>query len=69
MVFTETSLGLDPEQTGYEDYREIDGLRLPSVVRVCYLDDNHFGTTRTLTDVRHHINIDDARFNMPPAPR
>jgi hypothetical protein len=68
-VLTQTKLGLDPEQTDYEDYREVDGVMLPFTVRVSYLDDNHFGTTRTLTDVRQNVPIDDGKFNMPESPR
>lgn len=68
-VFTETKLGLDPEQTDYEDYREVGGVWLPYIVRVSYLDDNHYGTTRKLTDVKQNVPIDDARFNMPAAPK
>ncbi len=68
-VFTETKLGLDPEQTDYEDYREVDGVRLPFVVRTSYLDDNHLGTTRTLTEVKHNMPIDDARFETPAVPK
>ena len=65
VVFTEIKLGLDPEQTDYEDYREVDGVWLPFTIRVSYLDDNHFGTTRTVTKVRQNIQIDDARFEAP----
>lgn len=65
IVFTEIKLGLDPEQTDYEDYRAVDGVWLPFTVRVSYLDDNHFGTTRTLTRVRQNIQIDDSRFEVP----
>ena len=68
-VFTEIKLGLDPEQTDYEDYRQVDGLWLPFIVRQSYLDDNHFGTTRTLTEVKHNAPIEDARFNAPAASR
>jgi Photosynthetic reaction centre cytochrome C subunit len=68
-VFTQTKLGLDPEQTDYEDYREVDGMWLPFIVRVSYLDDNHYGTTRKLTDVKQNLPIDDSRFDMPTAPK
>ena len=65
IVFTEIKLGLDPEQTDYEDYREVDGVWLPYTVRISYLDDNHYGTTRTVTKVRQNIQIDDAKFEAP----
>jgi hypothetical protein len=67
IVLTETALGLDPEVTDYEDYRDVDGVKIPFTVRVSYLDDNHLGTTRTLEEVRQNVPIDDARFN-PPQP-
>ncbi|HEY4593843.1 MAG TPA: hypothetical protein VIJ61_15610, partial [Thermoanaerobaculia bacterium] len=51
-----TVIGNDPEQTDYEDYRPTggkpDGVKVPFVVKVSYLDDNHLGTTRKLTEVR-----------------
>ncbi len=51
-----TVIGNDPEQTDYEDYRPAggkpDGVKVPFVVKVSYLDDAHLGTTRKLTEVR-----------------
>jgi hypothetical protein len=69
IVFTEIKLGVDPEQTDYEDYRKVDGVWLPFTVRTSYLDDNHYGTTRTITRVKHNVQIDDTRFEMPPKPK
>lgn len=65
IVFTEIKLGLDPEQTDYEDYREVDGLMMPFRVRTSYLDDNHYGTTRTLLLVKQNLEIDDGKFEPP----
>ncbi len=67
VVLTETKLGPDPEQTDFEDYRDVDGVKLPFTVRVSYLDDNHFGTTRNFTEVKHNVAVDDATFSMPAA--
>jgi photosynthetic reaction center cytochrome c subunit len=64
-VFTEIKLGVDPEQTDFEDYRAVDGVWLPFVVRTSYLDDNHYGTTRTITEIKHNVVIDDGRFEAP----
>jgi hypothetical protein len=58
IVLNPTVLGADPEQTDYEDYRAVDGVKVPFVVKASYLDDNHLGTTWKLTEVR----------NQPPAP-
>ncbi len=68
IVFTEIKLGLDPEQTDYEDYRAVDGVWLPFTVRTSYLDDNHFGTTRMLTEVKQNVPVDDQRFEPAVSP-
>ncbi len=65
IVFTDIKLGLDPEQTDYEDYRAVDGVWLPFTVRTSYLDDNHYGTTRTLTEIKQNVPLDDQRFDPP----
>lgn len=65
VVFTATVLGLDPEQTDYEDYREVDGLKLPLTVRISYLDDSHLGTTRKFLEIRQNVPLDDSKFDMP----
>jgi len=65
IVFTEIKLGLDPEQTDYEDYRAVDGVWIPFTVRTSYLDDNHYGTTRTLTEIKQNVPLDDQRFDPP----
>lgn len=65
IVFTEIKLGLDPEQTDYEDYRAVDGVWVPFTVRTSYLDDNHYGTTRMLTEIKQNVPLDDQRFDPP----
>lgn len=64
-VLTPTALGLDPEQTDFKDYTEVDGVRLPFTIIVSYLDDSHLGTTRKYIDVKQNVPIDDARFEPP----
>jgi len=63
-VFTETILGSNPEQTDFEDYRMVNGIRIPFVVRVSYLDDNHYGTTRSFIEVKNNITLSDEKFNL-----
>ena len=65
VVFTETVLGLDPEQTDYEDYKDIDGVKLALTVKISYLDDSHLGTTRKISDVKQNVPVDDSKFDMP----
>jgi hypothetical protein len=47
-----TFLGPDPEQTDFEDYRDVGGVKVPFVVKTSYVDDNHLGTTRKLVEVK-----------------
>jgi len=64
-VLTPTALGLDPEQTDFKDYTEVDGVRLPFTIVVSYLDDSHLGTTRKYIDVKQNMPIDDSKFEAP----
>ncbi|HEX3556311.1 MAG TPA: c-type cytochrome [Thermoanaerobaculia bacterium] len=52
IAFRPTVIGPDPEQTDLEDYRDAGGVKVPFVVKVSYVDDNHLGTTRKFTEVR-----------------
>jgi hypothetical protein len=64
-VLTPTALGLDPEQTDFKDYTDVDGVKLPFTTVVSYLDDSHLGTTRKYIEVKHNLPIDDAKFEAP----
>ena len=64
-VLTQTALGLDPEQTDFKDYTDVDGVKLPFTIIVSYLDDSHLGTTRKYIEVKQNVPIDDARFEAP----
>ena len=65
VVFSKLPIGLDPEQTDYEDYRRVGQTWLPYTVRVSYLDDNHYGTTRKVHVVKQNLPIDDSKFEFP----
>jgi hypothetical protein len=61
---TETLLGLDPEQIDYEDYREVDGVKVPFMIRVTTLD-NFSSSTRKFIEIKHNTAVDDAKFAQP----
>ncbi len=65
IVLTGTALGLDPEQTDFKDYTDVDGVKLPFTTIVSYLDDSHLGTTRKYIEVKQNMPIDDAKFERP----
>jgi len=55
LSFRPTVIGPDPEQTDFEDYRAVNKVKVPFVVKVSYVDDNHLGITRKLTEVRDNV--------------
>jgi hypothetical protein len=67
VVLTNSVLFPIPEQTDFEDYREVDGVKLPFLIRTSNID-TFFSVTRKFTEIKHNVPMDDARFNPPPAP-
>lgn len=67
VVLTGTVLFPIPEQTDFEDYREVDGVKLPFTIRTSNID-TFFSVTRKFTEIKNNVPLDDARFNPPPAP-
>jgi hypothetical protein len=57
---TKTVLGQFPTQTDYEDYREVDGVKLPFAIRWS-IPGRTWG--RKITEVRQNVPLDDARFD------
>jgi hypothetical protein len=66
VTLTDALLNNLPEQIDFEDYRDVDGAKLPFVVRVSSIDTFN-SYTRTLTEVRHGVPVEDRLFDMPPA--
>lgn len=64
VVQTVTPIGIDPEQTDYDDYRDVDGVKVPHTIRTTYLD-QFYNSTRKFTEVKHNGNIDQSIFNLP----
>ncbi|HEX7177503.1 MAG TPA: c-type cytochrome [Pyrinomonadaceae bacterium] len=57
-------LGAFPTQTDYEDYREVDGVRVPFVIRWS-IPGRAWG--RKIEEVKTNVHIDDATFRPPAA--
>jgi hypothetical protein len=58
------ALGAFPTQTDYEDYREVDGVRVPFAVRWS-IPGRTWG--RKITEVKTNVAIEDAAFSPPAA--
>jgi hypothetical protein len=64
VVSVETPIGVDPEQTDYEDYRDAGGVKVPFTIRTSYLNSN-YSSLRKFTDVKHNAQVDESIFKMP----
>ena len=67
LTLTDTVLNPIPDQIDFEDYREVEGARVPFVVRVSNID-TFYSYTRTIKEVRPGVAAEDKLFEMPPAP-
>ena len=59
-----TVVGSYPEQIDYEDYRDVDGVKLPFTIRYTPPDPSA-GNTLQFKEITHNVPVDDARFNPP----
>ncbi len=64
-----TMIGIIPDQIELEDYREADGLKFPFTARAATLEVGNPTSTRTFTELKMNVPVDDSKFNMPPAPK
>ena len=61
-VETKTVLGILPETTDFEDYKEIDGVKEPSVIRWVSMP---YTSTRTFTEIKHNAPVGGGVFDSP----
>jgi hypothetical protein len=64
-----TIVGIIPDQIDLEDYREADGLKFPFIGRAATLEVGNPISTRTFTELKLNVPVDESKFNMPPAPK
>ena len=64
---TPTMVGLIPEQIDFDDYREVDGMKIPFTIRISAID-SFFSSTRKFTEIKLNVPVDETKFNKPAAP-
>jgi hypothetical protein len=64
VLYTPRSIGTIPQQTDYEDYRDVGGTKYPYLIRVSMVDP-WTGVTRQYKAVELGAPIDDGEFAMP----
>jgi hypothetical protein len=61
---TPTPVGNIPEQVEFDDYRDVDGVKMPFTVKVASIDP-FYSVTRKFTEIKLNVPIDEKRFNKP----
>jgi hypothetical protein len=67
LTLTDAILNQIPEQIDFEDYHDVDGVKIPFTVRISAIDTFN-SQTRTVTEVKHGVPVEDTLFVMPAAP-
>jgi photosynthetic reaction center cytochrome c subunit len=60
--YTPIMIGIVPDQTDFEDYREVDGLKLPFTIRVSSLDARTPPIVRKFAEIKLNIPTDESKF-------
>ena len=66
-TYLRTIVGVIPEQIDFEDYRDVDGVKMPFTIRVSTVDAGNPFIVRKLTEIKLNAPVDDSKFSMPPA--
>lgn len=65
--YTDTMIGVIPEQIDFEDYRDVDGLKLPFTFKMSSVEPG-LVSTRKYSEIKLNAPVDDSKFKMPAAP-
>ena len=57
-----------PEQIDFEDYRDVGGVKMPFIIRRSAID-TYDSWTRTFTEIKRNVAVDDSLFAQPVAPK
>ncbi len=64
VILLQLPVGIDPTQIDFEDYREVDGVKIPFTIRTLYAEPGYSGT-RKFTEIKHNVAVDETKFAMP----
>jgi hypothetical protein len=58
-------VGTIPQQTDFEDYREVDGSRLPFTIRMAFADSGSLPITRKFAEIKLNVLVAESKFDKP----
>ncbi len=62
-----TMIGLIPDQVDFEDYRDVNGVKFAFIGHSATTEAGNPISTRTFTEVKINVPVDDSKFKMPAA--
>lgn len=65
VTYLRTMVGVIPEQFDFEDYRDVDGVKLPFIVRISSVDAGNPVSVRTYSEMKLNAPVDEAKFKKP----
>lgn len=65
-TLTNTMLNPIPEQIDYEDYRDVNGVKVPFTIRLSEIDTFN-SATRKYSEIKFNVPVDDKLLQMPAA--
>ena len=54
-----------PQQTDFEDYREVEGLKLPFMITVSSVDRGNLPISRKFAEIKLNVRVDHSKFDKP----
>jgi len=60
-----TLVGTIPQQMDFEDYREVDGVKLPFTIRMAFADPGSIPITRKFAEIKLNVPVAEATFAKP----
>ncbi len=63
VIYNNTIVGPDPVQFDFEDYKDVDGVKVAFTVRISYTEPG-FSGTRKFTEIKHNVAVDEAKFSV-----
>jgi hypothetical protein len=67
MSFMRTMIGVIPQQVDFQDYRDVDGVKMPFTVVVASMNVGAPMSTAKYDEIKLNPPVDDSKFKMPAA--
>ena len=69
VTYMRTMIGTIPQQWDFEDYRDVDGVKLPFTIRVSTTEAGNPFSVRKFTEIKLNGPVDESKFTRPAAPK